>query len=125
MDMNKILILKYNLKGGIILDRKESKKIFKKINFKSKISVAKENFLEKLNLPEELVRDLTKITMIENKELLVEGYNSIVDYYDNYIKIQAKNIYIILDGSELYINEINDTELLISGNISNIGYLNR
>ena len=91
------------------MDRKEGKKFLKKINFKNKISAAKEKFLEKLNVPDELAHNLTKITMIEN----------------NYIKIQSKNIYIVLDGSNLNINEINDSELLISGNISNIGYLNR
>ncbi|MBO5477061.1 MAG: YabP/YqfC family sporulation protein [Clostridia bacterium] len=107
------------------MDRKEGKKFLKKINFKNKISAAKEKFLEKLNVPDELAHNLTKITMIENKEILIEGYNNIVDYYDNYIKIQSKNIYIVLDGSNLNINEINDSELLISGNISNIGYLNR
>lgn len=107
------------------MDRKEGKKIFKKINFKNKVSVAKEKFLEKLNLPDELVYDYAKITMIENKEILIEGSNNIVDYYDNYIKIQTKNVYIILDGKNLNINEINDNELLISGNITNVGYISR
>lgn len=107
------------------MDRKEGKKIFKKINFKNKVSVAKEKFLEKLNLPDELVYNYAKITMIENKEILIEGSNNIVDYYDNYIKIQTKNVYIILDGKNLNINEINDNELLISGNITNVGYISR
>ena len=107
------------------MDRKEGKKIFKKINFKNKVSVAKEIFLEKLNLPDELVYNYAKITMIENKEILIEGSNNIVDYYDNYIKIQTKNVYIILDGKNLNINEINDNELLISGNITNVGYISR
>ena len=107
------------------MDRKEGKKIFKKINFKNKVSVAKEKFLEKLNLPDELVYDYAKITMIENKEILIEGSNNIVDYYDNYIKIQTKNVYIILDGKNLNINEINDNELLISGIITNVGYISR
>lgn len=107
------------------MNRKEGKKMLKKVNFKSKVSVAKEKFLEKLNLPDELVYDYAKITMIENKEILIEGSNNIVDYYDNYIKIQTKNIYIILDGKNLNINEINDNELLISGIISNVGYISR
>ena len=107
------------------MDRKEGKKIFKKINFKNKVSVAKEKFLEKLNLPDELVYDYAKITKIENKEILIEGSNNIVDYYDNYIKIQTKNVYIILDGRNLNINEINDNELLISGIITNVGYISR
>lgn len=105
--------------------KKEGEKLFKKIDFKSKVSIAKEKFLEKLNLPDELVYNYAKITMIENKEILIEGYNNIVDYYDNYIKIQTKNVYVILDGKNLHINEINDTELLISGDISNVGYLSR
>lgn len=107
------------------IDRKEGKKLLKKINFKNKVSVAKEKFLEKLNLPDELVYDYVKITMIENTEILIEGSNNIVDYYDNYIKVQTKNVYIIIDGKNLNINEINDKELLISGNITNIGYISR
>ena len=99
--------------------------MLKKINFKNKVSVAKEKFLEKLNLPDELVYNYAKITMIENKEILIEGSNNIVDYYDNYIKIQTKNVYIILDGRNLNINEINDNELLISGIITNVGYISR
>ena len=91
----------------------------------NKVSVAKEKFLEKLNLPDELVYNYAKITMIENKEILIEGSNNIVDYYDNYIKIQTKNVYIILDGRNLNINEINDNELLISGIITNVGYISR
>lgn len=63
--------------------------------------------------------------MIENTEILIEGSNNIVDYYDNYIKVQTKNVYIIIDGKNLNINEINDKELLISGNITNIGYISR
>lgn len=107
------------------MDRKEGKKMLKKINFKNKVSIAKEKFLEKLNLPDELVYNYAKITMIENKEILIEGSNNIVDYYDNYIKIQTKNVYIILDGRNLNINEINDNELLISGIITNVGYISR
>lgn len=107
------------------MDKKEGKKLFSKINFKSKISAAKEMFLEKLNLPEELNSDVSKITMLNNNEVLIERYNSIVDYSDNYIKIQTVKLYIVIEGEELYINEINDFELLISGSINNIGYIRR
>ena len=98
--------------------------MFKKISFKSKVSEVKERFIETLNLPQEL-SDLARITMIENAQILIEGKNNIVDYYDNYIKIQTQNIYVILDGSNLKINEITDSELLISGKISNVGFQNR
>lgn len=106
-------------------EKKENIKKLKKIDFKSKVSKAKENFLEKLNVPDELSHNYTKITMIENEQILLEGKNSIVDYYDNYIKIQTEGLYIILDGKNLNINEIEDNELLISGNINNVGYIKR
>ena len=105
--------------------KKEGKKLFKKINFKSKISEVKERFIETLELPKELSSDFSRITMIENSQILIEGKNNIVDYYDNYIKIQTKNVYIILDGKNLKINEITDEEVLISGEIGNVGFLNR
>lgn len=105
--------------------KKEGKKLFKKINFKSKISEVKERFIETLELPKELSSDFARITMIENSQILIEGKNNIVDYYDNYIKIQTQNVYIILDGKNLKINEITDAEVLISGEISNVGFLNR
>lgn len=105
--------------------RKEGKKLFKNINFKSKMSEVKERFIETLELPKELSSDFARITMIENVQILIEGKNNIVDYYDNYIKIQTKNVYIILDGRNLKIDEITDSEVLISGNISNVGFQNR
>lgn len=107
------------------MNRKDGKRLLRKIDFKAKISSAKENFLDKLNIPEELVYDYSKITMVENSQLMIEGYNNIVDYYDNYIKIQAKNVYVIIDGKGLKIDEINDSELLISGDINNVGFMKR
>lgn len=105
--------------------RKEGKKLFKKINFKSKFSEVKERFIETLELPQEISSDFARITMIENAQILIEGKNNIVDYYNNYIKIQTQNVYIILDGKNLKIEEINDAEVLISGEISNVGFQNR
>lgn len=105
--------------------RKDGKKMLKKINFKSKVSEAKERFIETLDLPQELSSNYARITMIENAQILIEGKNNIVDYYDNYIKIQTQNVYIILDGKNLKINEITDAEVLVSGEIGNVGFLNR
>lgn len=106
-------------------NHRKKTKIFKQIDFKKGVSKAKEKFLEKLDMPSDITYNLTKITMLENKELFIEGKNSIVDYYDNYIKIQTEKVYVILDGKNLKIDEINDYELLISGDILNVGYITR
>lgn len=104
---------------------RKKKKIFKKINFEKGVSKLKEQFFEKLNLPDEITYNLTKITMLENKELYIEGKNKIVDYYDNYIKIQIKDLFVVLMGDKLEIEDISDIDVLISGNICSIEYIKR
>ena len=101
---------------------KKKAKIFKKINFQKGFSKAKEVFFEKMNLPDEITYDLTKI---ENKEIYIEGKNKIVDYYDNYIKIQTSDLYIIVVGTYLEISDISDVDVLISGTIVSVEYVKR
>lgn len=107
------------------MDKKRNKKLFKKINFKKGVSNAKESFIDILNLPKELSGNYSKITMIENNELLIEGETSVVDYYDNYIKIKCSSVFVQIDGYKLKIEELSNVELLVSGNIVNISFQNR
>lgn len=106
--------------------KNEKKKWYKKIarNIKKKkiISNATEKFSDFLELPSEVMSKTTKITTIENKDVLIEGYKQIADYYDNYIKIKTYNLDIIIDGSNLDIKEITDCELVISGKIYSLNY---
>ena len=107
------------------MDKKKNKKIFNRINFKKSMNNAKENFIDILNLPKELSGNYSKITMIENNELFIEGETSVVDYYDNYIKIKCSNIFMQIDGYKLKIEELSNIELLVSGSIVNISFQNR
>ncbi len=87
---------------------------------------AKEKMVDRiadfLEMPEELVGNNTKITLVDNKYLYLEGKNQIVDYYDHYIKIKTKKVTITLDGRKMEIKEINDNELVIEGELLNISY---
>ena len=122
-------MLKYNeIKGvkNLKLNKREKKKfcsnIFKNIKVKSTINNAKDKFSEFLEIPQEIVSNYTKITSIEDTDILIEGYKKIVDYYDNYIKIKTNNMYLVIDGNNLDIKEITDSELVISGNIYSLNY---
>lgn len=75
-----------------------------------------------LEMPGELVGDNTKITLVDNRYLYLEGKNQIIDYYDHYIKVKTKKVTITLDGKKMEIKEINDNELVIEGEILNISY---
>ena len=95
------------------------RKIKKDKNSKEKMVDRIADFLE---MPEELIGNNTKITLIDNKYLYLEGKNQIVDYYDHYIKIKTKKVTISLDGKKMEIKEISDNELMIEGNIIGISY---
>lgn len=108
------------------IKKKEKKKWYKNIKnemkIKNKVVSMKEKVSTFLELPKEVIQNSTKITIIEDKNILIEGYKKIVDYYDNYIKIKANNMYVVIDGTNLDIEEITDFELVISGKIYSINY---
>lgn len=108
------------------LKKKEKKKWYNNIkkNIKSRkfISDAKDKFSNFLELPEEVMSKTTKITTIENENVLIEGYKQIADYYDDYIKIKTYNLDIVIDGKDLDIKEITDSELVICGTIYSLNY---
>lgn len=101
-------------------------KSFVNIRKIKKVSETKEKMVDRiadfLEMPEELVGDSTKITLVDDKYLYLEGKNQIMDYYDHYIKIKTKKVTITLDGKKMEIKEINDNELVIEGEILNISY---
>lgn len=98
------------------------KKIKGELKVKAKLNSAKERISDFLELPKEIILKSTKITIIEDNNILIEGYQNIVDYFDNYIKIKANNMFIIIDGMNLDIKEITDFELVIDGKIYSINY---
>lgn len=108
------------------IKKKEKKKWYKNIKnemkIKNKVVSMKEKVSTFLELPKEVIQNLTKITIIEDENILIEGYKKIVDYYDNYIKIKANNMYVVIDGTNLDIEEITDFELVILGKIYSINY---
>lgn len=102
--------------------KKWSKRMLKSIKAKEKMESARDRFSEFLELPLEVISPSTKITSIENKNILIEGYKKIIDYYDDYIKIKTNNMNIVIDGANLDIKEITDSELVIEGNIYSLNY---
>ncbi len=102
--------------------KKWYKNIKNNMKVKPKVVSMKEKISTFLELPKEVIENATKITVIEDQSILIEGYKKIVDYYDNYIKIRANNMYVVIDGSNLDIQEITDFELVIEGKIYSINY---
>lgn len=79
----------------------------------------KEKFLEAMDIPIELLSDISRITMISNELIYIENYKGIIEYDDNLIRLTNK---VTVLGQSLCIEEISNNEVFISGKINNIEF---
>ncbi len=62
------------------------------------------------------------IEIFSNKNAIVEGCKSIIDYGENYIKLKIKKGFLTLSGSEFIISSFEEERINIKGNISSIEF---
>lgn len=73
-----------------------------------------------LEVPLDIVADVPRITINDNRELTVENYKSIEGYEPEEIRLRSKNYRIIIKGRLLQIVAITDEEILIKGTVSGV-----
>ena len=56
-----------------------------------------------------------KVTLTGGKELFIEGHRGIVSYSEQEIICRVKRDKLEISGEKLYVEEINEDELLVSG----------
>lgn len=97
--------------------RKDKKHVLVEEQKKDKKS--KEKFLDLLDMPLELLGNTFRITMIANESILIEKYNSIIEYDENVIRTENG---ITIQGTFLNIEEISDNEIFVTGKLFNIEF---
>ncbi len=70
-----------------------------------------------LEIPLDMVADVPRITLNDNRELSVENYKSIEGYEPSEIILRSKNYRIVITGKSLQIIAITDDEILIQGTV--------
>ena len=80
----------------------------------------KKAFAKNLELPEELVTGASKISVTDFSELFILNYQSLVEYTDSVIRINTSKKLVKIEGEELFIKNITDGELTVTGAIKNI-----
>ena len=89
-----------------------------KINLNKRKKISKIDKL--LDIPEELSTDIPKITIKGFNELLIENYNSILEYQDFYIRINTSIGIININGYEMDLSEMTTDDLMVSGRIESV-----
>lgn len=73
-------------------------------------------------IPQELVSDVPKITILGFERVLVENYKCILEYQDFFIRIKMKKGLLNINGIDLAMNEMTKDDLIITGKIENMEF---
>jgi sporulation protein YqfC len=86
----------------------------------------KDIFLEKaadiLDLPEEVVAGMPRITVTGCKRVMVENHRGILEYGDREIQINGGRMVLTLRGENLELRSLNTTELLVTGRLTGMEF---
>lgn len=75
-----------------------------------------------LELPEEVVSNIPKITIVGFEEVLVENYKAILEYEDFYIKINTHIGAININGFNLKLKEMTGDDIMVLGRIDSMDF---
>jgi len=84
----------------------------------------KEKFTEVLELPKELVLDLPKLTIVGNRDMMIENYKGIIEYGSARVRLNTGLGVIKIVGAGLQIKEITQEDIILSGQIYALEFIN-
>ncbi len=75
-----------------------------------------------LELPDDIVLDLPRITLLGNKQLLVENHKGIIEYAAHIIRIKLTQGILIIHGEKLALGSLQMEQILVEGTIKMLQY---
>ena len=77
-------------------------------------------FTQMLDMPRELDKRQTKVTIISFDEILIENYKGIMEYEEFFVKINTEIGVININGFNLNLEQMTDEDILVKGIINSI-----
>ena len=71
-------------------------------------------------LPKDIVLDLSRLTLIGNKQVYLENHKGIVEYEERRIRVRTKSGILVISGENLVIKNLYAAELYIEGDIESL-----
>lgn len=75
-----------------------------------------------LEIPEDIVLDLPRITMLGNKQLLVENHKGIIEYSSTVVRIKLIQGTLVIHGEILTLGSLQIEQILVEGIIKVLQY---
>lgn len=73
-----------------------------------------------LDIPRELDKKQTKVTIMSFDEIMVENYKGIMEYEEFYVKINTEIGVININGFNLNLEQMTNDDILVKGVINSI-----
>lgn len=78
-----------------------------------------------LEIPREVTSNIPKITITGFDEILIENFLGILEYENFFVRISTELGNININGFNLELNQMADSDILVSGKIENIDFENK
>jgi sporulation protein YqfC len=88
---------------------------------KRKIKLRK-RMAEVLDLPEDIVLDVPKLTLIGNETMLIENHSGIYEYSDDIIRLNTPIGLLSIAGLDLVLKELSLERLYVTGIIYGVNF---
>ena len=75
-----------------------------------------------LEVPDEVVMQVPKLTILKFEEVLIENYKGILEYQDFFIRIQTHIGIVNINGYQLSLEEMTVDDLVVKGKIESIDF---
>jgi sporulation protein YqfC len=75
-----------------------------------------------LEIPQDIVLDLPRITMLGNKQLLVENHKGIIEYTPSLVRIKLSQGELIILGEKLTLGNLQVEQILVEGVVQEVKY---
>lgn len=73
-------------------------------------------------IPQDIVLDLPRITMLGNKQLLVENHKGIIEYTGQIVRIRLNEGELTICGAGMMLGNLQYEQILIEGTIKEVKY---
>jgi sporulation protein YqfC len=73
-----------------------------------------------LEIPDDIVLDLPRITLLGNMQMLIENHKGIIEYTSELVRVRLNRKELIISGIALSLGNLQTEELIIEGEITGI-----
>ncbi|SMC93930.1 sporulation protein YqfC [Sporomusa malonica] len=75
-----------------------------------------------LEIPQDIVLDMPRITMLGNKQLLVENHRGIIEYTPSLVRIKLNQGELCILGEDLMLGNLQAEQILVEGVVQEVKY---